>query len=301
VDQVLIVNKRTKFELDQERYPDKELYTKITQIQNNSYEKIFNSHLRQLESRDILQREIFPKGKFIYREELESLSIDNYDLIIALGGDNHFTYVAHHIQSGKILGCNSDEYTSKGVLLSFTAPTLKETVEKNWSDIQEEKWSLIQGTITYPNGMVQKTVSCVNEISIRNSSPDLISRYIIEYNGIIEEQKSSGLLLCTGAGSTGWYSSCKGFSSKEKLDFPKNSNYFRVFSRELSRRARKNFKFTDFQVFSTIKIISEMNGGISIDSLSERIYPFPPGSIAEFGISPTRLRVITKKNQKEKI
>ncbi len=296
MNQVLIVMKKTKFELDIEKYQDLNYYKHITKIQNNAFEKIFSSHIRQLESRKFLQEQVFPKGKFIFRDELENLNPQNFDLIVALGGDNHFTYVAHYVNEVPLLGCNSDEKTSIGALLGFTPQTLKQTILENWVNTKIEQWSMIYGLIEYPNGKKTQTVSCVSEISIRNSNPDLTSRYILEYKGHIEEQKSSGLLLYTGAGSTGWYASCVGLRDIEEESFPKDAPYFKVFSRELSRRARQNFKLTDFAVDTELKVISEMYGGISIDCLPERIYDFPPGTVAFFQLSQEKLKVITHKN-----
>ncbi|MCB1176164.1 MAG: hypothetical protein KDK36_01175, partial [Leptospiraceae bacterium] len=159
--------------------------------------------------------------------------------------------------------------------------------------IINQSWSMVYGKIDYPTGGYLETVGCVNEISIRNSSPDLISRYFIEYDGITEEQKSSGLLLYTGAGSTGWYSSSAGLYEEELEDFPKEADYFKLFARELSRKARMNYQITDRKIFKEIKIISEMNGGICVDSLPERVYPFPPGTIATFELSQNKLNIIT--------
>ncbi|MDX1961239.1 MAG: NAD+ kinase [Leptospiraceae bacterium] len=294
MNQVLIVQKRTKFELDQIIYPDQEFYKKITQIQNNSYDRIYNSHIRQLESREIL-RKIFPKGKFIFRDELDKLNLQDFDLVIALGGDNHFTYVAHYTKGTKILGCNSDTKTSLGALLAFDPNSLEQVVKDDFKETKIEEWSLISARIEYPNGGYLETVSSVNEVSVRNASPDLTSRYIICKDDEREEQKSSGLLLYTGAGSTGWLTACLGNTKSSLGEFPKNANEFRVFTRELSRKARKNYKLTNFVALDSISIISEMNGGISIDCLPERIYPFPPGAIATFYLSPQKLRVVVKK------
>lgn len=97
MNQVLIVIKKTKYELDEEIYPDRDFYERITKIQNNSFDKIYQSHLRQLKSREYLQKYVFPKGKYIFREELDTISMDDFDLVVSLGGDNHFTYVAHHL------------------------------------------------------------------------------------------------------------------------------------------------------------------------------------------------------------
>lgn len=299
--QVLIVIKKTKFELDMEKYnADLDFYKKLTTRQNNSFDKIYSSHLRQLESRRILQEEIFPDGTFIFREGLDNLKVEKFDLIVSLGGDNHFTYVAHHSKGVPILGCNSDEKTSLGALLSFTPETLKFTVQEKWKNTQEEKWSMVYGELEYIDGSKVKTIPCVSEISIRNNNPDLTSRYILDYDKTLEEQKSSGLLLYTGAGYTGWYMSCAGLKSINPKNFPKDAPYFKAYARELSYKARKNLKLHDFTVSSELKVISEMDGGISIDALPERIYPFPPGTIARFLLSNEKLKVVTKRDFKTK-
>lgn len=300
--QVLIVIKRTKFELDMEKYNgDLEFYKKLTAIQNNSFDRIYFSHLRQLASRRTLQEEIFPNGTFIFRKGLDALDISKFDLVVALGGDNHFTYVAHHSKDVPILGCNSDEKTSFGALLSFTPETLKSTLKENWKNTQTENWSMIYGEIEYIDGTKVQTIPCVSEISIRNDNPDLTSRYILYYDNIVEEQKSSGLLLYTGAGYTGWYMSCTGLKSINPKNFPKDANFFKAYSRELSYKARKNLRLHDFVVSSEVKVVSEMEGSISIDALPERTYPFPPGTIAKFFLSKEKLKVITRKEYKPKI
>ena len=296
MNQALIVMKKTKFELDLDLYKDLDFYKRICLIQNNSFDKIHNSHLRQLKSREILKQEVFPEGKFIFRDELEKLDLTQFSIVVALGGDNHFTYVAHHCENSKILGCNSDSETSLGALLAFTPTTLKETVEQNWKDTTVEHWSIISAEIIYPDGKKINTVNAVSEISIRNTNPDLTSRYVITYEDKKEEQKSSGLLLYTGAGSTGWYASCKADDNDES-SFLKSAKFFRVYARELSRKARQKFKLTDFTVTTSCEIISEMNGGISIDALPERVYPFPAGSIAKLYLSNEKLKVITKKEK----
>ncbi|MCB1193225.1 MAG: NAD+ kinase [Leptospiraceae bacterium] len=292
IQKVLVVYKKTKYEIDLEKHKDINHYKQICKIQNNCFERVYHSHLRQLESRKIIQ-EVFTSGTFIFREGLDLGNIQEYDLIVSLGGDNHFTYTAHFAAESLIMGCNSDPQTSAGALLSFSMENLQETLKNNWSDTQIEKWSLISGEIEYPDGQKINTISAVSEISIRNNIPDLTSRYIISYNGISEEQKSSGILLSTGAGSTGWYDSCQ-IGEPEDVTFPKDSTYFKVYTRELNTKTRKNFLLTDFSVKGELKIISEMNGGIAIDSLSERIYNFPPGAIAHFRLSPKKLHVIIK-------
>lgn len=286
----LIVQKKSKWEVDLEKYKDIEKYKKICILQNNIYEKIYESHLRQVSSREIIQKEIFPNGIAIFREQIESYNSLDFEFIVSLGGDNHFTYVSHHALNSKILGCNSDPVTSVGALLGFDIPSLKEVVLSN-GKVKIENWSLIQTTITYPNGKIVETFPAVSEISIRNNSPDLISRYIIEFKGFREEQKSSGLLVYTGAGSTGWVASCY---PKKYGTFSKEEKYFHVYAREPRRKHKtfEHFDLLDFRVYDSFEVISEMDGGISIDSLTERTYRFPPGAKAKFQISSETLQVI---------
>ncbi len=291
--QVLVVMKKTKFELDKIHFPDLDYYKKICKIQNDSFERIYGSHLRQLESREYLQKNLNSDFHFIFREGLDNCNLKKYGLVISLGGDNHFTYVAHQCKKNRIIGCNSDTKTSFGALLSFDPEKLIQSYKIKFTDTLIEKWALIQCKMTYPNGSKMETVNAVSEISIRNMSPDLTSRYLILYENKKEEQKSSGLLLYTGAGSTGWYASCK--SDEDPKSFSKSETYFKAYSRELSRKARARFMFTDFQVNKTLKVISEMNGGISIDALSERVYPFPAGSLAEFSLAKEKLSVVVLK------
>ncbi|MCB1160417.1 MAG: NAD+ kinase [Leptospiraceae bacterium] len=296
-ERILIVSKRTRYELDTFRYADEKERKKIYKLIKLE-ERIMASHERQVKSREEV-RNIFPEiTRLVYRQELEKLNLKEFDLIIALGGDNHFTYIGHYcIQNDiYIIGCNSDTETSMGAMLSFSAETLKETVQNDWSDVYVEEWPLIIARITHPDGRKVETFGTISEITVRNNNPDLISSYHICFDGIREKQKSSGLLFCTGAGSTGWYLSCHQNDEETDPSFPKTAPYFKAYSRELSKTARKNYKLNDFKVETCCKIISDMDGGICVDSLPERRYDFPSGSIAEFSLSFKKLKVIRKKD-----
>lgn len=287
----LIVQKKTKFEIDLEKYEDIETYRKICDLQNNLFDKIYDSHLRQEESRKILREKIFPQGKYIFRDDLPKENLSHYDFIVSLGGDNHFTYVAHQALPSITMGCNSDPETSVGALLGFSIESLEEKIQKKQGIAYLEEWTLIFTKIEYPNGQIIEAFPAVSEISIRNNSPDLISRYLVKHDGLQEEQKSSGLLIYTGAGSTGWVASCY---PKKTGPFPKDQRYFQVYAREPRRKDKtwEHFELIDFRVEDRFEVISEMNGGIAIDSLTERHYPFPPGTKASFFMGTQRLRVL---------
>jgi NAD kinase len=290
---ILVVQKKSKFEQDLEKYGSLEEYKRICDLQNHLFEKIHQSHLRQEESRRFLRSNVFPRAEYVFRDQLKEISIPDFDLVVSLGGDNHFTYVAHETRPKLILGCNSDPETSVGALLGFSVESLQRALVSGKGNFGLEEWSLIATTLYYPTGEVVETVPTVSEISIRNNSPDLISRYLVCFDGLKEEQKSSGLLVYTGAGSTGWVASC---FPKKTGPFPKDQGYFQVYAREPRRKDKtwEHFRLIDFRVEDEFEVISEMNGGIAIDSLTERNYPFPPGTRAVFRLGKEKLKVLVE-------
>jgi NAD kinase len=288
---ILVVLKRTKYELDLAHfYFDSEILNKIYSLQNNTKDRVIESHNRQINARKQLKEFLGNESYFIFREEIESINTTDYDLVISLGGDNHFTFVAHKTFENLIIGCNSDKETSVGALLGYNPDSLIQEIQNQWKNSEIQEWILLTSKIQYPDGRLVETLPAVGEISIRNNNPDLTSRYIIQYESDSEEQKSSGLLLYNGAGSTGWVASC---NPRKFGSFPKNSDYFAVYSREIRHKdPNEKSLLYDFKLKDKVTITSLMNGGLSIDSLSERTYPFPPGSKVEVSISPKRLKVL---------
>ncbi|TGK82809.1 STAS domain-containing protein [Leptospira bourretii] len=287
---VVVVFKRTKYELDLETYGSIQAYKEVARQNPEVFQRTFESHERQLESRNFLKSHVFPNADFVFRENFDPEDGTKYDLIVAHGGDNHFTYVAHLAGNTHLIGCNSDPQSSVGALLGFTAEELMTAVKNNFHHTQVESWSLLDTEILYPNGTKLKTVPAICELSIRNNSPDLTSRFWISYQGQKEEQKCSGLLVYTGAGSTGWISSC---FPKKFSPFSKHEPFFHVYSREIRVKSRETeFSLADFRALDQVEVISEMNGGLAVDSLTERHYPFPPYAKATIRLSPEKLSVI---------
>ncbi|EMP09273.1 hypothetical protein LEP1GSC124_0452, partial [Leptospira interrogans serovar Pyrogenes str. 200701872] len=52
-------------------------------------------------------------------------------------------------------------------------------LETNWENTILEEWPLIEVKIHYPDGRKINTLRGISEISIRNNSPDLTSRFLI--------------------------------------------------------------------------------------------------------------------------
>ncbi len=328
-ERIFVVVKRTKWERDRVRYGSartaKKIYSRQSNQQHNAYERVYQAHERQIRNLDAL-RAALPDARYIQREELPYLENGGYDLMISFGGDNHFVHVSHYVPAGRpILGLNSDPQSSTGALLYFSPneflkkiPALLESAPlattnangsaKNGaaveSAIQCEDWTRIGCEIETPEGRRKKLPPCISEITVRSTFHDYVSRYMIRKttgpansNGgeeKWEEHKNSGLLLSCGAGSTGWYRNCQPISQQAKAAFPKDADFFRTVAREVGSRARRSFEYIQTTVADgeTLSVVSEMDGDITVDADPERVYAFPPGSVAHFRLSGERLRVV---------
>ncbi|GIX42498.1 MAG: hypothetical protein KatS3mg129_2231 [Leptospiraceae bacterium] len=297
--QYLISVKRTKWERDLHKYNSVKELKKIYRLQNNIFQKVYSSHVRQKKAFEKLYNKVHHIAEFIYREELNLPYVKNFPFLISFGGDNHFIYTAR-FASQPIIGINSDPKTSTGALLYFDVDRFLEYHEKDYffnNNYKTEEWSLIEGMIYYPDNSKIYTGKCISETIIRNEFADAMSRYFIRIDSKeYEEQRSSGLLLSTGAGSTGWFYNCLPHSIQlfEDPVFPKDAPYFKIIAREPGFNRIHKFKY----LYCTIKekekleIISEMEGVIVIDSHPECMFSFPPGAKVQFKLSTDKLKVV---------
>lgn len=299
--QIIFVIKRTKWERDLLRYGSILTAQKIHKKQKKPFTNVKTSHDRQIQNIDFLKQKL-PKATFIFREELPFIDPNTFDLMVSVGGDNHFVYVSHFCGHKPIMGLNSDVVTSTGALLGFTPETaidaiLKMSKDENWEkNCNIESWSRIEGIATYPDGKKVTIPPCISEISVRSKFHDYISRYLIRKNNLdLEEHKCSGFLLTTGAGSTGWYRNCHPLGEQKESIFPKGVDFFRGIAREVSNELRNTRKFIQIQVEKreTLEIISAMDGELTIDADPNKTFDFPPGCTIVFKLSEKKLRVIS--------
>ncbi|MCB1139460.1 MAG: NAD(+)/NADH kinase [Leptospiraceae bacterium] len=297
--------KRTKWQRDLERYGDQDFLKRIYDLQNHAYLKVYSSHERQLQNLERLQT-MLPEARFIYREDLVTYEPSADQVLVSLGGDNHFVYCARFAGSDPILAINSDPVTSTGSLLYFdTESFLKKLGRKEKkpeaanlqpSITRQERWTMIEADLHYPDGRIVKTGPCISEISIRNAFPDAMSRYVLSVEGEPpEEQKSSGLLIATGAGSTGWFRNClpPAIQRSSHATFGREEEVYRIVAREPGFKAGRKYRFR-YRSMDTqeLHVVSEMDGEFTVDAHEERRFPFPPATQALIRLSQQRLHVV---------
>lgn len=288
LDRVVLAPKLTGLEYDTHRYNRTQAeMLELYRARNLDAASILASHERQKSCLDRVAR-IFPRAAVVHRYQLSKEATRGADLVIALGGDNHFIFVAHYTE-GPLLGLNSDPLGSEGVLLGFSSSDLDGLVRALEHDaIEIEEWPRIR---TILDG--RPIEPAITECFYGERESAFASYNLLKLDGRETTHRGSGTLVVNGAGSTGWYTSAARYLGGKP--FPRTKRTLKVLAREPSIHPRHN-QITDAVVAdgAVVRITSnnDTHGVVVCDSLPEFRYEFPPGSVAEVSLDTTVTRVV---------
>ena len=129
------------------------------------------------------------------------------DLIISVGGDGTFLAAAHRAEGTPLLGVNPDPKVSVGFFCIARAPSFKRILAQVISGkIKPVNAPLIETRI----GSRKLPILALNDVLFAGRSPAETVRYCLRVKGKREDQKSSGVWIAAGPGSTAAISSAGG-------------------------------------------------------------------------------------------
>lgn len=269
---VLVVYKKSVYEL-YSNSPDKEL-REFMAGNNTDVELMKRSHEAQQRSLETIVRELSRAGisqEAIYRGELEKSGIGVADLVISVGGDGTFLEVSHYILSPDVpvLGVNSDPNVSTGfftyVAANNFARALGEIGAGNAALIRLNRLGIILNGEKVPEPVL-------NDVLVAHTNPAAVARYKLIADGSSSEVRSSGLLVCTAAGSTGW------MYQENGIVMPLSSTEMQFFSRGI--RAEKPRFARELEVHSHTR-----QGRLYLDG-AHLTYDFTIGSVIKLEKGP---------------
>jgi NAD kinase len=124
------------------------------------------------------------------------------DLVIALGQDGLVANTAKYVGSQPIVAVNPDPERFDGVLLPFLPSQVRQTIEQ----VINGKCQIRAVTLAEAKLSDGQRLLAFNDLFLGAQS-HISARYRIHWGKMEEPQSSSGVLVSTGAGSTGWVSS----------------------------------------------------------------------------------------------
>ncbi len=259
-------------------------------------DEIFKKALNSLQTQ--LSKVI--KNKTIERTFVPSYLFSEKNIIIVIGQDGLVANTAKYSKSLPIVAVNPDKKRYDGILLPFYVSDFIGGVEDVINGSYHSK-SMQFAEAKLNDG--QRLLG-FNDLFIGASS-HISARYRIAFRDIEEEHSSSGLIVSTPAGSTGWLSSIFNMAYGVTSMFEKNLKPKRLELKEneLLFAVREPFKSIKTQTEITAGIINNQNklviesfmpsnGVIFSDGVEKDFLKFNSGAIATIGIAKETAEIV---------
>ncbi len=143
------------------------------------------------------------KWQLIERAMLPQFTFGANDLVITVGQDGLVSNTAKYLDGQPILAVNPDPERFDGVLLPFTVDTLDAGLAAIHAGDRANQVNVTLARATLDDG---QQLLAFNDFFIGAQS-HVSARYRLHIGEQAEDQSSSGILVSTGAGSTGWLQS----------------------------------------------------------------------------------------------
>ena len=204
LNKVVLVKRRTRYEELKKRYNTVEqarFYIEHLGADFSDYEREDAAYNAALETVRALVRPL-ARLQEIDREYLPNMIFGADDIVIALGQDGLVANVMKYLSGQPLIGVNPDSARFDGVLLPFEAGDLEKLLPKVIKGSFSAK-SVAMGKAESKDGQI---LYAVNDffVGVGNHTS---ARYLIKYGNCVENQSSSGIIISTGFGMTGWHKS----------------------------------------------------------------------------------------------
>ncbi|MCF7958722.1 MAG: sugar kinase [Phycisphaerae bacterium] len=237
--------------------------------------------LSQLGRVQVLKRNFLPN--FVFGDN---------DIVVVLGQDGLVANTLKYLDRQLVVGVNPDPDRWDGVLLPFEIDDLDTIVpevfrhQRDYKEITLAKAQLNNGQVLYG----------VNDLFIGQKT-HVSSRYLLEIGNKKEQQSSSGVIVSTGLGSTGWLKSIlagaagvAGFNGQKSNEMAMSANlpwnsdslYYTVREPFASKVSSTSLVFGKISNNNTMKIVSQMpeHGVIFSDGIEADFLEFNAGCCA---------------------
>lgn len=300
----IIVKNKTRLESLIERFNTKAQAKFYIERLGGNFEDYEKEHEMFHQSLNTLQIKLsrLMKNKTVERMYLPSFIFSENNLIVVIGQDGLVANTAKYAGNCPIVAVNPDKDRYDGVLLPFSTADFTAGVENVLSDRYKTR------TVRFAEAKLNdgQRLLAFNDIYIGASS-HISARYKISFNKKTEEHSSSGLIVSTQAGSTGWLSSVFNmaygvagmFESNLKPKKPKlkeNELLFAVREPFQSKKTQTGITAGVIKTENRLTIESLMpsSGVIFSDGIETDFLNFNSGAIATIGIAKETAALVTK-------
>jgi NAD kinase len=300
----IIVKNKTRLESLIEQFNTKSQAKFYIESRGGNFEDYEIEHENFYKSLNSLQSQLSKiiKNKILERNFVPSYIFSDNNIIIVLGQDGLVANTAKYSRACPLIGVNPDKERYDGILLPFDVNDFVIGVENVLNNKYNSKIVKF-AEVKLNDG---QKILAFNDLFI-GVSTQVSARYKITYNQVTENHISSGIIISTKAGSTGWLSSVFNMAYGVTNIFEKNLKPKRpkIKDNELFFVVREPFKSINTQIDINAGIIKENSkliieslmpsgGVIFSDGIESDYLKFNSGSIATIGISKEFANLVIK-------
>lgn len=214
---VVVVNKMTRFEHECELHGNTgEALRKQMSMRGFVYDRLKASHDHHIEALDDIVgalKENKIDVSVVHAKELSHEAIEGADMVFSAGGDGTFLKAASFVnQPIPVAGLNTDPLRSEGKLCCYAVDSVCNRFSYALENLLAGnfKWRLRQrirvGMVNQDGYWYELPRYALNEVFIAESDASRPSHYNIGIDQHQREsQRSSGIIVCTGTGSSAWH------------------------------------------------------------------------------------------------
>lgn len=298
----ILVTRKTRLQELIERFntwPQARFYLEHNQVDAQDYldeHDLYNERIRAAES---LLRSLGPL-QILERGFLPSYQFGKYDIVVVIGQDGLVANTLKYLDGQPVIGVNPDPARFDGKLLPFRIGDLESALAKTLDGEGERK----QVTFAEATTNLGQRMLAVNDLFIGPKS-HISARYRLDWSGRSELQSSSGIIVSTGFGSTGWFQSIiAGAIGVAGVDSHPLAEGFAWDAQRLRFAVREPFpsnttgvdlvfgEISDDQPLTLESLMPE-HGVIFSDGIEADSIAFNSGCIAKIGIARTRGQLVS--------
>jgi hypothetical protein len=160
-------------------------------------------------SRAVVEREDL--SRFVFRPE---------DIVVVVGQDGLVANLAKYLQGQPVIGIDPLPGANAGILV----PHPPEAITRLLGEVASGAAQVLHRTMVRADTDDGQSLTALNEIYVGQPTHQS-ARYTLDVDGAVERQSSSGLIVGTGTGSTGWCLSLQQLQARD-LALPQPADRF---------------------------------------------------------------------------
>jgi len=203
-DKLVVVTRKTRLQELIERFNTRGQAKFYLEHSGGDFAEYESEHDTYQRAADVVRRAL---DVGLPRQDLDRSLVSTYrfaagDVVVVLGQDGLVANVAKYAGAQPIIGVNPDPARYDGILLPWQPPETRRAVTAVLAGAAVAR-AVTLAEVTLNDG---QRLLAFNDLFI-GARTHVSARYRIRAGGAVEAQSSSGVLVSTGAGSTGWISS----------------------------------------------------------------------------------------------